>query len=181
MKNGDFWDMTPCRSCVNRRFGGYRYLLTLVPRSRIFLPWRWRRYVSPKCQFTRRHIPEDGILHSHWRENLKSYTTDYEALHSAILSSSVGIATGNELDSPGSIPNNVRFFSSPQRPDRLWGPPSLLYSGYRDCLSGLKRQGREAHHSSPSSTKVKKGGAILPLFYMSSWHNQVQGELYLFS
>jgi len=23
------------------------------------------------------------------------------------------------------------FFSSPPRPDRLWGPPSLLYSGYR--------------------------------------------------
>jgi hypothetical protein len=24
------------------------HLLTLVPRSRIFLPWRWRRYVPPK-------------------------------------------------------------------------------------------------------------------------------------
>jgi hypothetical protein len=24
---------------------------------------------------TRRHTPEDGILHSHRRENLKSYTT----------------------------------------------------------------------------------------------------------
>jgi hypothetical protein len=28
------------------------YLLTLVPRSRIFLPWRWRRYVPPKRRFT---------------------------------------------------------------------------------------------------------------------------------
>jgi hypothetical protein len=27
-------------------------LLTLVPRSRIFLPWRWRRYVPPKHRFT---------------------------------------------------------------------------------------------------------------------------------
>jgi hypothetical protein len=27
------------------------HLLTLVPRSRIFLPWRWRRYVPPKCRF----------------------------------------------------------------------------------------------------------------------------------
>jgi hypothetical protein len=26
-------------------------LLTLVPRSRIFLPWRWRRYVPPKRRF----------------------------------------------------------------------------------------------------------------------------------
>jgi hypothetical protein len=29
--------------------------------------------VHTRC--TRRHIPEDGILHSHRRENLKSYTT----------------------------------------------------------------------------------------------------------
>jgi hypothetical protein len=27
------------------------YLLTLVPRSRIFLPWRWRRYVTLKRRF----------------------------------------------------------------------------------------------------------------------------------
>jgi hypothetical protein len=26
--------------------------LTLVPRSRIFLPWRWRRNVPPKRRFT---------------------------------------------------------------------------------------------------------------------------------
>jgi hypothetical protein len=28
------------------------YLLTLVPRSQIFLPWRWRQYVPPKRRFT---------------------------------------------------------------------------------------------------------------------------------
>jgi hypothetical protein len=28
------------------------HLLTLVPRSRIFLPWRWRRSVPPKRRFT---------------------------------------------------------------------------------------------------------------------------------
>jgi hypothetical protein len=41
------------------------HLLTVVPRSRIFLPWRCRRYVPPKRRFersTRRHIPEDDIL-----------------------------------------------------------------------------------------------------------------------
>jgi hypothetical protein len=28
MKNAVFWDVTPCRSCVNRRFGGtYRFHL----------------------------------------------------------------------------------------------------------------------------------------------------------
>jgi hypothetical protein len=28
------------------------YVFTLVPRSRIFLPWRWRRYIFPKRQYT---------------------------------------------------------------------------------------------------------------------------------
>jgi hypothetical protein len=71
MKNAVFWDVVTCRSCVNRRFGGtYRLhlygrkirergtnvkihlLLTLFLCSRIFLPWRLRRYVLPKCRFT---------------------------------------------------------------------------------------------------------------------------------
>jgi hypothetical protein len=62
LKNPVFWDVSPCRSCGNGRFGGtYRFHLqdrncshlpTLIPRSRIFLLWRWRRYVPPKRRFT---------------------------------------------------------------------------------------------------------------------------------
>jgi hypothetical protein len=60
----------------------------------------------------------------------------------------------------------------PQRPDRLWGPLNLLSNGYRGALSPrLKRPGREADHSPPSSAEVKNGGAIPPLPYMSSWHS----------
>jgi hypothetical protein len=33
--------------------------------------------------------------------------------------------------SPSSIPGRARFLSSPQRPDRLWGPPSFLSDGYQ--------------------------------------------------
>jgi hypothetical protein len=43
MKNAVFWDLAPCRSCVNRRFGG----MLVQTRS------------------TWRHIPEDGILQRH--------------------------------------------------------------------------------------------------------------------
>jgi hypothetical protein len=39
------------------------------------------------------------------------------------------------------------FFSSPCRPDRLWGPPSLLSSGYWGYFLRLKQPGREAAHS----------------------------------
>jgi hypothetical protein len=35
--------------------------------------------------------------------------------------------------------------------DRLWGPPSLLYNGYR----GKARPGRDADHSPPSSAEVE--------------------------
>jgi hypothetical protein len=48
--------------------------------------------------------------------------------------SSVGIATGYGLDGWGvgvPVPGGARFFSSPRRPDRLCGPPSLLFNEYR--------------------------------------------------
>jgi hypothetical protein len=45
------------------------------------------------------------------------------------------------------------FFSSPQRPDLPWGPPSLLSKGYRKLFTGGKGQGREANHSPPSNAE----------------------------
>jgi hypothetical protein len=46
----------------------------------------------------------------------------------------------------------------------------LLFYGWR-LFPGLKRPGREAYHSSPSSTEVKNGGAIPLLSHMSSWRS----------
>jgi hypothetical protein len=45
--------------------------------------------------------------------------------------STVGIATGYGLDDRGSIPEENKQFSSPQLSDQLWGPPILIYIGYR--------------------------------------------------
>jgi hypothetical protein len=45
-----------------------------------------------------------------------------------------GIATGYGLDDRGvgvRVPVGSKTFSSPRRPDRLWGPPNLLSNGYR--------------------------------------------------
>jgi hypothetical protein len=39
-------------------------------------------------------------------------------------------------------------------PDRPWGPPSLLYNGYRVLPGGKVRLGRAADHSPPSSAVV---------------------------
>jgi hypothetical protein len=46
----------------------------------------------------------------------------------------VGIATGYGLEDQGvrvRVPVGSRIFSSPRRPDRLWGPSNFLSSGYR--------------------------------------------------
>jgi hypothetical protein len=48
--------------------------------------------------------------------------------------SAVGTAPGYRLDDRGvgvRVPVGIRIFSSSRRPDRLWGPPSLLPNGYR--------------------------------------------------
>jgi hypothetical protein len=51
--------------------------------------------------------------------------------------SSVSIATGYGLVGRGSIPGRgKRLVSTPQRPDRLWGPPSLLYNVYLGPFQG---------------------------------------------
>jgi hypothetical protein len=44
----------------------------------------------------------------------------------------VGIALGYGLDDQGPIPGGCwEFFSKPPRPERLWGPPSLLSNEYQ--------------------------------------------------
>jgi hypothetical protein len=87
MKNAIFWDVAPCRFCVNQHFGGM-YRLHLQGRKineRGISMSRWQRTESvsrwflmdfsiPKMEairysetsvhtrYTRHHIPEDGIL-----------------------------------------------------------------------------------------------------------------------
>jgi hypothetical protein len=60
---------------------------------------------------------------------------NYEAPRYAVLSTlMLFIATGYGLDDRGvgvPVPVGSRIFSFPRRPDRLWGPPNLLSSGYR--------------------------------------------------
>ena len=41
-------------------------------------------------------------------------------------------------------------------PERPWGPPRLLYNGYRVFPGSKERTGRDADPSPPSSSVVKK-------------------------
>jgi hypothetical protein len=79
MKNAVFRDVTPCDTCKNRRFRG-KYRLHLQNEKSVayrFSPDYWgdsSSETSVHTRATRHHIPADGILHSHSRENRKSYT-----------------------------------------------------------------------------------------------------------
>jgi len=63
--------------------------------------------------------------------------------------SSVGIATGYGLGGPGIDTRWGEIFRTCL--DQLWGPPSLLYNGYRVFLGGKERPGHNADPSPPSN------------------------------
>jgi len=60
-----------------------------------------------------------------------------------------GITTRYGLDVRGLNPSGGEIFLT--SPDWPWGPPSLLYNGYRVFPWGKERSGRDADPSPPSS------------------------------
>ena len=48
-----------------------------------------------------------------------------------------------------------RFISALKLPDRLWGPPSLLFDGTWGSFLAVNRPGRGADHSPPCRAEVK--------------------------
>jgi hypothetical protein len=54
----------------------------------------------------------------------------------------------------------ARFFFC-KSPDRVWGPPILLFGGYRRSCLWIKQSGSEVNRSSPSSAKVKNRWSYL--------------------
>jgi hypothetical protein len=51
-------------------------------------------------------------------------------------------------------------FSSPERPDRLCGPPSLLFKGYRGCVPGKNGLGVKLTTHLYLVPRLRIGGAI---------------------
>jgi len=75
--------------------------------------------------------------------------------------SSVGIATRYEMDGPGTESRWGEFFRT--SPDRSWGPPSLLYNGYRVFPGGRVLPGRDADPSPPSAERESRAIPLLSL------------------
>jgi hypothetical protein len=78
--------------------------------------------------------------------NIESF--DFFTISVVGRNSAVGIATRYGLDGPGIESRwGARFFRI--RSDLIWGPPSLLYDGYRVTFSGIKRPARGVDHPPP--------------------------------
>jgi len=75
------------------------------------------------------------------------------------------IATGYELDGLGIQSRWGEIFRTCS--DRPWGPPSLLYNGYRVFPGGKERSGRDSDPSPPSSAMLKKEWAVRPVQSLS--------------
>jgi hypothetical protein len=97
--------------------------------------WRCRRHISPKRWLTSNKL--HGIIPRRQNDSQpppRKPTLTCRVPVSSEWESSVGIATGYWLDDRRlgvRVPIGLRILSSPRRPDRLWGPPSLLSNGYR--------------------------------------------------
>ena len=90
--------------------------------------------------------------------------------------SSVGTATGYGLDGPWI---ESRWDAIFRRPDRPWGPPSILYNEYRVFPRGRKRPGRDADPSPPSSSEVWKKSRAIALLSLRAFVAYKKGETYL--
>jgi hypothetical protein len=56
------------------------HLLTLVPRSRILLPWRWRRYVPPKRRF-KQDLHSATSQKTEFIKNLIHFVFKFDTVH----------------------------------------------------------------------------------------------------
>jgi hypothetical protein len=85
------------------------------------------------------------------------------------------------LDDRGLIPDRTGFFSSSQNPDRLWGSPSHLSSGYRGSFLGAKRPGVRQNHSPPFNIVVNNSLSLhSPPYVCIAWSVvKYQGQPYL--
>jgi hypothetical protein len=119
-----------------------KFWCTVMCRTPVFL----RKWILPLLSSLA--VNKSNVAGKNKSGNIHDYTVLIRA----------GIATDYGMDDRGvevRAPVGLRIFTSPSRPNRLWGPHNLLFNGYRGLFRrGLKRAGREADHSPPTRAEV---------------------------
>jgi hypothetical protein len=122
-------------------------------RSFCLRPWRIsERYVHVKAVW--RLTP--SLRHCDW---------------AIIVGTETGLQTRRKRSRSSNAGSSDRFFCSPLRQDRLWVALSLPYNMCQLLFPfGVKRPGREAGHSPPSSAEVKIVWSYTSTTHTFSWH-----------
>ena len=69
-----------------------------------------------------------------------------------------------------SVPNRGKGFFFPERPDRFWGPPNLLFSENGGPIPGVKPPLRDADNSHPYNVKIKKELCKILFSILGRWN-----------
>jgi len=139
----------------------------------LLLPWNvWASHEGEVCG--RGRHPEFTVGNPCWKtaswktkQVMKGKNVGWDSV--------VGIGTCYRLDRPGIEYGGSENFRT--RPDRRWGPPNLLWNGYRVCFRVVKRQGLGVDLPHPASVELKER---VKLYFCSSleFHGLFEGEFW---
>jgi hypothetical protein len=186
-----FWDIAPCNLVEDdRRFRGAYCLIptrlhSAISQTMVIVilaavrTWNLRYLIvrNPAC-FSSVQL-SSGAPYLHYLMKTTDWNVQYILSTNWIVSTSkyncreclprtvqsvqwLGYSLNNLISIPG---RDVRFFSLLPRPDRLWGPPSPLSSGYR----GKSGRGVKLTTHLLLVQRSRESGAVPPEPNTSSW------------
>jgi hypothetical protein len=139
LKTAVVWNVKPCGSCNNRHFGEtYRFHHQDDKNPRT------RKMLAVTSSQTRCDIPEDGILHSHRRQTVKSYVPFVVFSQSLEAAVWTAIALFHNLSMSSLSPLPTHGCCTSYNPHAVAIPHQLCSFSVCSCFSLL------ANYSSPS-------------------------------
>jgi hypothetical protein len=156
------WDLRSLLLCIQQILTPFTVL-----GQAIFKFWLWNNkyvysfwYISNKMQhytviyFWKTALHVSGGISTHHQKHTQLYLHYLVLVKPLLLPAAlveelelVWVWCGNCID---------LFWCGCLQPHRPWGPPDLLYNGYRVSFPGVKRPGRGVDHPPSSSAEVKE-------------------------